>query len=291
MKFALLFVFFSIALVAKSQDTIVKYFDVNWKEVKESEAAFYRKAYKISGSKWKVEDYYLSGQMQMSGTYLSKELKKKNGKFIYFFDNGQKEIEGEYKNGGKVGEWIWWFENGSMCEQGKYDSRGKKTDFWKRWYSNGQLDNEGRYINGKHDDEWKWFFKNGQMSSKELYKNGELISFTFWDEEGHELENGIEFEVMPEYIGGVDALTAYLGSSVNYPEKARLAKKSGRVLIDFVVGINGEIEGVKVRQSVHPLLDNEALRVVSEMKKWKNGLQHNRPVRVSYTVPINFRLE
>jgi len=51
-----------------------------------------------------------------------------------------------------------------------------------------------------------------------------------------------------------------------------------------------KIEHVQVTKSVHPLLDAEAIRVVELMPKWIPGKQNGKPVKVYYTLPINFKL-
>ena len=66
----------------------------------------------------------------------------------------------------------------------------------------------------------------------------------------------------------------------------------GRVICQFVVDRDGTIEDVQVVKSGgHPSLDKEAVRVIKLMPKWKPGLQDGKPVRVRYTVPVNFRLK
>ena len=97
-------------------------------------------------------------------------------------------------------------------------------------------------------------------------------------------------EVGPEFPGGSQALQDYLKENVNYPAQCREAKIQGRVLINFLVEKDGSIKNASVLKSAHPLLDAEALRVISEMPNWKPGMEHGIPVRVLYTVPVNFRL-
>ena len=84
-------------------------------------------------------------------------------------------------------------------------------------------------------------------------------------------------------------LCYYLRANVNYPPECREDKIQGCVLISFVVDTDGSIKNARVLKSVHPLLDAEALRVISAMPKWKPGLQHGTPVCVQYSVPVNFR--
>ena len=67
-------------------------------------------------------------------------------------------------------------------------------------------------------------------------------------------------------------------------------KQQGRVLVTFVINKDGAIVEGEVIKSVDPLLDAEALRVVNAMPAWIPGTQKGKPVRVKYTIPVNFRL-
>lgn len=98
-------------------------------------------------------------------------------------------------------------------------------------------------------------------------------------------------EEMPEFPGGEKALHQYLASTIQYPVIAQENGIQGRVYVKFVVNTDGSITDVEIARGVDPSLDKEALRVVKNMPKWKPGRQRNKPVRVSYTVPINFVLQ
>ena len=97
-------------------------------------------------------------------------------------------------------------------------------------------------------------------------------------------------EDQPEFPGGTQALLDYLRDNVKYPVAARENNIQGRVLVSFVVNKDGSIIDPEVVNKVNPLLDEEALRLVREMPKWKPGFQKGKPVRVRYTLPVNFRL-
>ncbi|MBR5325830.1 MAG: energy transducer TonB [Prevotella sp.] len=97
-------------------------------------------------------------------------------------------------------------------------------------------------------------------------------------------------EQMPEYPGGMQALFEYLSQNLKYPEDAKQQKVEGRVIAIFVVETDGSISNVEVVKPVFPSLDAEAVRVLSDMPKWKPGMQSGKVVRVKYTVPINFSL-
>jgi TonB family protein len=98
-------------------------------------------------------------------------------------------------------------------------------------------------------------------------------------------------EEMPQYPGGPQALFKFLGENVHYPEEAEKAGIQGRVIATFVVEKDGSISQPTVVKSVDPLLDAEALRVISAMPKWKPGKQNGEVVRVKYTVPLSFHLD
>ena len=97
-------------------------------------------------------------------------------------------------------------------------------------------------------------------------------------------------EDVPEFPGGAAALLEFLRKNVNYPTQCRENRVEGRVLVSFIVEKDGSITNPFITLGADPLLDAEALRVVSLMPNWKPGYQRGEAVRVQYTVPINFRL-
>lgn len=110
------------------------------------------------------------------------------------------------------------------------------------------------------------------------------------EEEEEEAEVFFIVENMPEFPGGDVALRTYIAQNVKYPEIAKENGLSGKVFVQFVINQKGEVENVKIARGVDPALDKEAIRVVQGLPKWKPGSQRGKPVRVSYTVPINFQL-
>lgn len=109
--------------------------------------------------------------------------------------------------------------------------------------------------------------------------------------EQKEEEVFVVVEEMPEFPGGTLALRQYLASAVKYPVVAQENGIQGKVYVNFVVEKDGSVTKAKIARGVDPSLDAEALRVVSTLPRWKPGKQRGAPVRVSYTVPISFKLE
>ncbi|RYZ99659.1 MAG: energy transducer TonB [Sphingobacteriaceae bacterium] len=97
-------------------------------------------------------------------------------------------------------------------------------------------------------------------------------------------------DVMPEPDGGANGWRKFLEKNLRYPSMATDAGKSGKVWVSFVVEKDGQISNVKVDQGAGYGMDEEALRVLKLSKKWKPGLQRGEPVRVKYTLPLNFVL-
>ena len=98
-------------------------------------------------------------------------------------------------------------------------------------------------------------------------------------------------EQMPEYPGGLTALMNYLRANTRYPAAAQKAGIEGRVIVSFIVESNGSVSNVEIVRSVDTDLDQEALRVVRQMRKWKPGKQDGNAVRVKFHLPIKFMLE
>ena len=97
-------------------------------------------------------------------------------------------------------------------------------------------------------------------------------------------------EEMPEFVGGMAECMKYLAANVNYPTEAIEKGIQGRVIVQMVVTKEGDITDTKIARGIDPLLDAEALRVVSGMPKWKPGKQKGEAVNVRYTLPVMFRL-
>ena len=99
-------------------------------------------------------------------------------------------------------------------------------------------------------------------------------------------------ETMPEFPGGSKALFKYLSENVKYPVIAQENGIQGRVICQFTINKDGSIVDVEVvRSGGDPSLDKEAVRVIKSMPKWNPGKQRGKPVRVKYTVPVNFKLQ
>ena len=97
--------------------------------------------------------------------------------------------------------------------------------------------------------------------------------------------------VQPEFPGGMEGLSAFLKQNTKYPPAAYEARVQGTVLVEFVVEKDGSVSKVRVISSLFPACDEEAMRVVKSMPKWKPGESNNKKVRVFYSVPFVFSIQ
>jgi protein TonB len=96
-------------------------------------------------------------------------------------------------------------------------------------------------------------------------------------------------EVMPSFKGGgLDKFREWITKRTRYPQAAYDKKIRGTVFLTFIVEKDGSVSNVRVVKGVDPLLDDEAVKAISESPKWIPGLQRGEPVRVRYSIPLNF---
>ncbi len=98
-------------------------------------------------------------------------------------------------------------------------------------------------------------------------------------------------ESMPIFPGGVSELMKYFQKNLKYPVLAKEAGIQGIVFVTFVVEKDGSVTDVRVLRGIGGGCDEEAIRVVENMPSWIPGRQRNIPVRVSFNLPVKFKLQ
>ncbi|GAB5538313.1 MAG: hypothetical protein Salg2KO_04160 [Salibacteraceae bacterium] len=96
---------------------------------------------------------------------------------------------------------------------------------------------------------------------------------------------------MPVFPGGEKAMYQYIAENVRYPKEAIDQKLTGVVYVQMIINEDGCVdERINILRGVHPILDEEAKRVVKAMPCWEPGRQRGKPVRVYYNTPFRFSL-
>lgn len=100
----------------------------------------------------------------------------------------------------------------------------------------------------------------------------------------------VKVESKPEFPGGGMAMISFLGKQLRYPEAARQANIQGTVYVSFVIQPDGSVSNVKVERGIGGGCDEEAVRVVKMMPRWKPGIQAGKKVKVPMVIPVRFRI-
>ena len=112
------------------------------------------------------------------------------------------------------------------------------------------------------------------------------------EEEEEEEEIFVVVEDMPTFRGGdVNKFRDWVQQRVKYPQIAAENGIQGKVFIMFVVEPDGTVSNVSIMRGVDPALDSEAIKVVESSPKWVAGKQRGAPVRVRFSITVNFQLQ
>lgn len=96
-------------------------------------------------------------------------------------------------------------------------------------------------------------------------------------------------EEMPSFRGGdINRFREWIQKRTIYPQEAIDKKIHGRVLLTFIVELDGSVSNVTVVKGVDPLIDNEAVKAIEGSPRWSPGKQRGQPVRIRYIIPIIF---
>ncbi len=99
-------------------------------------------------------------------------------------------------------------------------------------------------------------------------------------------------EEMPKFQGGdLMKFRSWVQGKLKYPQIAQENGISGKVTLTFVIERDGSLTNIQVMQSPDRSLADEAVRVLQSSPKWTPGKQRNSPVRVRYTLPVEFRIQ
>jgi protein TonB len=212
-----------------------------------------------------------------------KESTKSNAAFyrLYLRETNQKYYVEDY------------FINGSIQMKGNFSSiyPSRKHGKFSYYDEQGRLVSELDYVANKKDGKSIKYSKDGNIESVEIYAEGNFISRQCYTEMGTLTDCATDIvEIQPEFPGGLPAMYQFIQENVVYPIKAKNKGIQGKVYLQFIVSPDGSILDVKVRKGAHPILNEEAVRVVKMMPKWKPGSQGGTFVSVTYNLPIVFKL-
>ena len=144
--------------------------------------------------------FYENGLKEFSESYNNNQ---KNGKSIFWDEDGTKIVEGRYKMGMMDGFWTYYYKNGKKKGEGSFNNgdgtnldendipMNGKVGLWKTWYENGQKRFEVTFLNEKVNGFVNVWYENGQKNLEGKLKNDiEDGLWKIWYENGQKTEEG-----------------------------------------------------------------------------------------------------
>jgi len=114
-----------------AQDTIVEYYNSDYKKVKKIKKASIIKKIINEENIWKVFEYSIDGEIKLTENYSDKKLTKKIGKSIKYYNDGSIDHEIEFRKGAMNGTAKWYFKNGQISSKEEYiDGLRTSVTFW-----------------------------------------------------------------------------------------------------------------------------------------------------------------
>lgn len=314
--FVLIYFIWGTALQASDHKI---YYDSEGEIVSSSEAAFYRVTNQFPiNDRYRITDFYMSGEVAAIGSYLSSSHKIKDGEFIYYYPDGQVKSKGIFKENLRLGEWVWWYPNGQIMkeilimhtntvpnqeivltvnfwdDEGRHMVRQGKGDMIlfndHQYVAELNAIASGGVLDGLKHGSWTGYDHEGDVLYKETYRDGLLLSGKAYTDSGEKVRyNTVSKAPMP--VGGVTSLQKHINNSLQYPRSARYENITGQVLVQFVVDKDGSIQDVETIKGIGGGCDEEAIRVIESFGNWEPGMQRGQLRTSRMIMPISFQID
>ncbi|OSZ82880.1 hypothetical protein CAP35_06345 [Chitinophagaceae bacterium IBVUCB1] len=321
MRYLLLLIIFLLSvgsLQAQSTDTIEYYLKHNMQRCEPVFATYYRIGVR-EGQWWKVKDFYMDSKFKKSEGYYTKyendSFSHKEGIHYTYYSNGKLHDKVTYVNNlkegifkaydttGRLKDSIFykndlpnkfgygWYRDGTVRFKGVYDTAA--TGIGEEWeyHHNGKLSSYGKTSKGYLlDSIWTYYHENGNISSLETYLADSLKGIICYNEDGTVYENS---DCKPVLFATAEYnVNHFISENIRYPKKAINRNIEGVVIVAFTVEVDGSIDNIHaIGRHIAGGCEEEAIRVIKLMPKWKPCKHHNRIVRMFFTQPVTFRLE
>jgi hypothetical protein len=228
------------------------YFNKHWERVENRDSAMYFQTnpIRLADGKFLIKDYYIAtGTLQNEAVY--------------------KDSLGEIRDG----FCIWYFESGNKSEECFFIDGIKNGKFQTFWDDNNKVRRQGNLLNGFLDGEVISYYKNGNVERKEIYEGRDFVSGQCFTVDGRDTAFYKYVDrSLPRFPGGDDNYDSYVVKRRKYPEYCRKNKIQGKVYVYTYFDETGKIYKTQITRKVHPLLDNEALRIINAMPRWEPAL-------------------
>lgn len=241
-------------------------------------------------------------QLTIFKTFSDRKLKKLDGEFKEWYDNGRLWKKGQFVKNKPEGKWVEYpFDEKGFTHTGFYED-GHKEGVWKSFDNKGRVIVTQSYSEGKLNGSYVHFDTLGRAIIEKVFENGEEIEsqvldslqFSKVDFKENKLpvmkeckdKTGEDFEKCRK-----DALIRFVFSNIRYPHAARDRGIAGTVLLRFLVTKDGKIGKIDVLRGVCDALEKETIRVIRSVPGFAPGMNNGEAVEVQYYLPVKFRLQ
>jgi hypothetical protein len=306
---AILFMVFSLSFSQTSKDGKI-FLDSTWSETTEANHKYYRiiKDYYSDKDSYKIYDYFKSGVLQMVGTSKFKDHIQKEGPFVYYYENGNKESIETYVNGTQTGKQYYWYQNGNKKSEIHYftdiETKSPTYNIIQYWDINGNqklVDGNGEYeiesddlheigtlVKSLKHGTWKGKITSAKHSFIEKYEEGNLISGISTD------SNGINYSYTSLTTAGgpkkgLKHFYFFISRNFMKPKEAKTNNFIGTVYLTFTIEKEGSASNIEVIRKVGYGIDEEAVRLVKSYKGWTPFKRRGIIEPVLYSLPIKIK--
>lgn len=326
-KIIFLFLLFTKVTFAQETKNKIVYLDSLFYETNPNKTQVDSTSIKITQEKYKyyriIKDYYLnkdeylftqyysSDKIESEGISTNKDYFMKKGEVVSYYENGHLKSKINYIDNHQSGKCFFWYENGNKKLEGEFiiskenqklDSKLKIINFWDLDNNQKVKDGFGEYIdkesfitittsngkieNGFKEGIWKGSSEKYNFLFEENYEKGNLIGGTSIDENNIKYNYNI-IEALPEIKGGMTVFYSFLRNNFKMPDIPGL---NGKVMTSFIINENGDISDLKIIRSLNPIVDKEAIRVLSKFKGFSPALVRGIKVKSNYVIPISVQI-
>jgi protein TonB len=190
---------------------------------------------------------------------------------------------------------VWDFNAANQLVTESYyaDTNFTKKLFCHKYFNeaDGLLEQTRCYKEGRLNGYLVDYDKKGDTTDYQIYQDGDLVKSRSLPGQVEDtvLTKMMRMEKKAQFPGGAQGWIDWLGSHLRYPAELNNPHISGRVILRFTITAEGRIDNIQILQSLHPLLDAEAIRVIAKSPKWKPAEQLGRKVIMTITQPIDFQ--
>lgn len=306
---AILFLLSTLSFSQTPKDGKI-FLDSTWNETTEANHKYYRivKDYYSDKESYKIYDYFKSGVLQMAGASKFKDRLQKEGQFVYYYENGNKESMESYINGSQTGKQYNWYQNGQKKSETEFfidnNTRYPNYKIIQFWDINGNqkiIDGNGEYetkadnfyetgkiVNGLKHGIWEGVVNSEKYTYTENYVEGNLISGTSTDYNNIKY-NYTSITTMPGPKKDIKHFYNFISNNFIQPKEAKLYNVSGTVYLTFIIEKDGRASDIKVVRKVGFGIDEEAIRIVKSYNQWSASKTRGMSRSVMYSLPISIK--